>query len=260
MTAVAIVTGSGTGIGAAIALRLAGRGWAVAINYSRSEAAAAETARECEAAGGETLLCQADVSIEADCARLVEATRSRWGRVDALVNNAGTTKFVPMADLDGLSRDDFERIFAVNVFGAFTMTQKAAPALAESGRGAIVNVSSYSGTSGIGSSLAYAASKGALNTLTKGLALALAPRIRVNAVCPGYVDTRWARGALDDATYERFKTRFAAEMPLQIMPVPADVADAAVWFVDGAWAVTGQLLVIDAGEHMAGGISISDVD
>ena len=145
-----------------------------------------------------------------------------YGRIDALVNNAGTTKFVASEDLDGLSLADFQRIFGVNVFGAFQMTRAAAPALLDAGRGAIVNVSSLSGMTGLGSSLAYAASKGALNTLTQGLAHTLAPEIRVNAVCPGYADTRWGRAGLDDAGYARFKRGLESVLPLRVMPSADD--------------------------------------
>ena len=253
----AIVTGSATGIGAAIAKRLAALGWGVVINYTRSEAEARETAAACGAAGGAAILCAGDVSEDEDCRRLVATALSEFGRIDVLVNCAGTTKFVPPKDLDSLSREDFERIFGVNVLGAFQMVRAAAPALRASGRGSIVNISSYSSFSGLGSSLAYAASKGALNTLTKGLAHTLAPDIRVNAVCPGYVDTRWGRRGLDEAAYASFKQKFETHIPLRLMPVADDVAEAVLWFATGGRAVTGQLLVLDAGEHMAGGISIS---
>ena len=177
------------------------------------------------------------------------------------MNNAGTTRFVAADDMDGLGAADFERIFAVNVLGAFQMTRAARAAraaLEASGDGAIVNISSYSGMNGLGSSLAYAASKGALNTLTKGLAHTLAPRVRVNAVCPGYADTRWARVGLEDEAYERFKAGLEATLPLGRMPSAEDVAETVLWFLTAGRTVTGQLLVIDSGEHMAGGIAPGD--
>ena len=254
----AIVTGSATGIGAAVARALASRGWGVAINYTRSEREAGETAATCRAAGGEAVLCRADVAADADCRRLVATTLEAFGRVDALVNSAGTTRFVAAADMDGLDAADFERIFAVNVLGAFQMTRASRAALEASGDGAIVNISSYSGMNGLGSSLAYAASKGALNTLTKGLAHTLAPRVRVNAVCPGYADTRWARVGLEDEAYERFKAGLEATLPLGRMPSAEDVAETVLWFLTAGRAVTGQLLVVDSGEHMAGGIAPGD--
>ena len=254
----AIVTGSATGIGAAVARALASFGWGVAINYTRSGREAAETAAACRAAGGEAVLCRADVAADADCRRLVATALEAFGCVDALVNNAGTTKFVAAADMDGLDAADFERIFAVNVLGAFQMTRAARTALEASGDGAIVNISSYSGMNGLGSSLAYAASKGALNTLTKGLAHTLAPRVRVNAVCPGYADTRWARVGLRDEAYERFKAGLEATLPLGCMPSAEDVAETVLWFLTAGRTVTGQLLVVDSGEHMAGGIAPGD--
>jgi NAD(P)-dependent dehydrogenase (short-subunit alcohol dehydrogenase family) len=254
----AIVTGSATGIGSAIAKRLATRGFGVLINYTRSEAEARATADACRAAGGAAVLSRGDVADDEACRRLAATALHEFGRIDVLVNCAGTTKFVPPKDLDSLSKADFERIFGVNVVGAFQMARAAAPALRASGNGSIVNISSYSSMSGLGSSLAYAASKGALNTLTKGLAHTLAPEIRVNAVCPGYVDTRWGRRGLDEAAYAAFKRKFESRVPLRAMPVADDVAEAVLWFAVGGRTVTGQLLVLDAGEHMAGGISISE--
>ena len=253
----AVITGSATGIGAAVARQLAARGFGVLINYTRSEAEAEATAEACRAAGGAAVVCRGDVERDAECRSLVSKALEAFGRIDALVNNAGTTKFVASEDLDGLDLADFQRIFGVNVFGAFQMTRAAAPALREAGRGAVVNVSSLSGMTGLGSSLAYSASKGALNTLTKGLAHTLAPEIRVNAVCPGYADTRWGRVGLDDAGYERFKRRLESLLPLRVMPSADDVAEAVCWFIDGGRSVTGQLLVVDSGEQMAGGIEPS---
>ena len=254
----ALITGSATGIGAAVARQLATRGFGVLINYTRSEAEAEATAAACRGAGGKAVVCRGDVERDVDCRRLVSTALGAFGRIDALVNNAGTTKFVASEDLDGLDLSDFQRIFGVNVFGAFQMTRAAAPALRESGRGAIVNVSSLSGMNGLGSSLAYAASKGALNTLTKGLAHTLAPDIRVNAVCPGYADTRWGRVGLDDEGYARFKRGLESVLPLRVMPSADDVAEAVCWFVEAGRSVTGQLLIVDSGEQMAGGIEPSE--
>ena len=258
VTKAAIVTGSATGIGAAVARALASRGWGVVINYTRSEREAGETVAACRAAGAGAVPCRGDVAVDADCRRLVATGLEAFGRVDALVNNAGTTKFVAAGDMDGLDATDFDRIFAVNVRGAFQMARAARAALEASGDGAIVNISSYSGMNGLGSSLAYAASKGALNTLTKGLAHTLAPRVRVNAVCPGYADTRWARMGLQDEAYERFKADLEATLPLGRMPSAEDVAETVLWFLASGRTVTGQLLVIDSGEHMAGGIAPGD--
>jgi 3-oxoacyl-[acyl-carrier protein] reductase len=247
---VAIVTGSATGIGAAIAKALARAGWNLVINYAKSAAEARRTAAACERLGAEVLVIQGDVAADSDCRALADGALKRWRRIDALVNNAGTTKFVRAEDLEGMGSADFLRIFAVNVLGAFQMTRAAAPALKRSG-GAIVNVSSHSGFSGRGSSMAYAASKGALNTLTLGLARALAPRVRVNAVCPGFVDTRWVRSRMTPAAYRGFKRGIEETAPLGRMVAPEDVAEAALWFIDGGRCTTGQLLVIDSGHHLS---------
>ena len=193
-----IVTGSATGLGAAVAQRLAAKGGNVVINYTRSEAEAQDAAEACRNVGGDAILCQADVSVDADCRRMAEAALERWGRIDGLVNNAATSVIVPHYDLEGLSSEDFRRVLDVNVIGAFQMVRAVTPAMQEQGNGAIVNVSSGSGFSGSGSSIAYAASKAALNVMTYSLARALAPEIRVNAVCPGVsrrdADSLVARG------------------------------------------------------------------
>ena len=199
--AVFIVTGSATGLGAAVARRLAGKGGRVVINYTRSVAEAEETAAACVELGGEAILCQADVSVDEDCRRMANEALARWARIDGLVNNAASSKIVPHADLEGLTGEDFSRIFAVNVTGAYQMARAVTPAMKEQGLGAIVNISSGSGFSGSGSSIAYAASKGALNTMTLSLARALAPEIRVNAVCPGVMQTRWWREGLGEENY-----------------------------------------------------------
>ena len=250
---VAVITGSATGIGAAIARRLAGEGWRVTVTYSESQTEAEATAAACEALGAEALVARADVSRDADCRALVARALDRWGRIDGLVNNAGVTKFVAADDLDGLDAADFEHIFSVNLGGAWQMTRAAATALKACGHGAVVNISSHSGFSGSGSSLAYAASKGALNTLTLGLARTLAPAIRVNAVCPGYVETRWARKALDDDAFEKLKDSIRDISPLKRVVQPEDVAEAVGWFLDGGASITGQLLVIDGGTHLTVG-------
>ena len=191
-----IVTGSATGLGAAVAQRLAGKGARVVINYTMSQAEAEETAEACRKLGAEAILCQADVSVDDDCRRMASDAVQQWGRIDGLVNNAAQSKIVPHADLEGLSGEDFNRIFSVNVAGACQMVRSVVPAMKNQGRGAIVNVSSVSAMTGSGSSIAYAASKAALNVMTFSLARALAPEIRVNAVCPGVMQTRWWREGL----------------------------------------------------------------
>ena len=247
---VTIVTGSATGVGAAAAKLLASRGCNVVINYTKSEAEAKETQAECEALGVQTLLCQADVSKDADCRRMVAETIAKWGRVDALINNAGTTQFVNHANLEGLDADDFQRIYAVNVIGPFQMTRAVTPHMKAAGRGAVVNVSSVAGVMGVGSSIAYTASKGALNTMTLSLARALGPEIRVNTICPGFIQGRWLRGGMGDEVYEAAKAAQERTTPLRKAGTPEDMAEAAVWFIEGASLITGEILIVDAGAHL----------
>jgi 3-oxoacyl-[acyl-carrier protein] reductase len=247
--AVCIVTGSAAGIGAACAARLASKGARVAINYTKSASEAQEVAAVCQAAGGQAMLVQADVSSDDDCRRLAQIVLEKWGRIDGLVNNAGTTKFVPHGDLAALDAADFQRIFGVNVIGPFQMVRAVAAAMQRQGAGSIVNVSSIAGLTGMGSSVAYAASKGALNTMTLSLARALGPAIRVNAVCPGFVETRWLTSGLG-AEYEARKKNYEAITPLKATVLPEDVADAVVWLLEGAGKVTGELITVDSGVHL----------
>ncbi len=249
---VTIVTGSATGVGAACAKMLAARGCNVVINFTRSEAEARETEAECRAAGVETLLCQADVANDADCRRMAAGAIEKWGRIDGLINNAGTTQFVDHANLAGLTADDFHRIYAVNVIGPFQMTRAVASHMKAAGRGAIVNISSIAGVMGVGSSIAYTASKGALNTMTLSLARALGPEIRVNTVCPGFIQGRWLRAGLGDQVYEAARSAQERTTPLRKAGTPEDMAQAAVWFIEGADLITGEFLIVDAGAHLGG--------
>ena len=250
--AVCIVTGSAAvGIGAACAERLASKGSRLAINYTRSERKEAhQVAAACEARGGQTVVVRADVSSDNECRKLAERVLEKWGRIDGLVNNAeSTTKFVAHQDLDALDAADFQPIFGVNVIGPFQMTRAVAVAMQRQGQGAIVNVSSIAGLTGMGSSIAYAASKGALNTMTLSLARALGPAIRVNAVCPGFVETRWLTGGLGPE-YESKKKNYESITPLRDTVKPEDVADAVVWLLEGASKVTGELFTVDSGVHL----------
>ena len=249
---VAIVTGSATGLGAAAALMLAEKGWNVVINYTKSRKEAEETDAACRKAGAETLLVQGDVAEDADCRRMVEETIARWGRVDGLINNAGVSKFNNHANLDGVNKDDFLRIYSVNVIGAYQMTRACAAQMKKQGRGAVVNISSIAGVMGIGSSVPYAASKGALNTMTLSLARALGPEIRVNAVCPGFIQSRWLLTGLGEKTYEALKKSQEETTPLRRAGTPEDMAEVAVWLVTSAANVTGEMIIVDAGAHLAG--------
>ena len=247
---VAIVSGSATGIGAACAEKLASSGLNVLVNYTRSAKDAETTVSKCRTMGVDALAVQGDVSDDAACQNLVDGAAGRWGSIDVLVNNAGITRFAEPSDLAAVSKDDFDQIFSVNVTGAFQLTRAASGHLRRSALASVVNVSSHSGFSGIGSSIAYAASKGALNTLTLSLARVLAPDVRVNAVCPGFVDTDWMSGHLEEEELKTFKSRVVAVAPLRRLVSPAEVAEAVSWFALGGHSITGQLLVIDAGTHL----------
>jgi 3-oxoacyl-[acyl-carrier protein] reductase len=249
--AVGIVTGSAVGIGAACALALAKKGCHTVINFTKSESEAAATARECEKFGVQTLLVRGDVAEDADCRNLAEQALKKWGRIDALVNNAGISKFAPdHRNLEALQAGDFQKIYAVNVIGAFQMIRAVAPAMKKQSRGGIVNISSIAGVMGGGSSVAYAASKGALNTMTLSLARALAPEIRVNAVCPGFAETRWLKEGLGDNVYAQAKALYENNAPLHQVILPEDVARAVVWFLEGGDLVTGEFLMVDSGFHL----------
>ena len=241
---VAIVTGGSSGIGAATAKDLAKRGWKVAITFSKDEKKAKEVA------GNEMLAVKGDVAEDADCRRIAKEVLAKWGRIDALVNNAGTTKFVKHADLEGLSAEDFGRIFRVNVVGPFQMIRACAAALKEA-RGVVVNVSSVAALLGTGSSVAYAASKAALDTMTFSLARALGPEVRVNIVAPGHVNTPWQTNAHGEKGAEELAQRFASIAPLKSACEAEDVAEAIVWLIEGARRITGERLYVDAGVHIA---------
>ena len=248
--AVVLVTGGSSGIGAAAARQLAAKGCRVAVNYRVNEAGAAETVAACEAEGAEAFAIAGDVAEDSRCRAMAGEVEARWGRLDGLVNNAGTTRFVDPFDLEALTAEDFATACAVNVTGAFQMARAAAPAMRRAGGGAIVNVSSFAAAIGAGSSIAYTASKGAVNTLTLCLARVLAPEIRVNCVAPTLTDTRWNRAGLGDERYEAVLSGFVAAAPLRRKIVADDVADAIVWLVTGAGLVTGEIVPISAGTHL----------
>ncbi|MEQ8281366.1 MAG: glucose 1-dehydrogenase [Parvibaculum sp.] len=248
---VAIVTGSATGLGAAVALRLADQGCNVVINYTKSETEAKETLAACEAKGVEAILGQGDVGEDADCRRIVQTAVDKWGRVDVLVNNAGGTKFADHAKLDELNAEDFLWIYKVNVVGAYQMIRACEPHMKKAGKGSVVNISSIAGVTGIGSSVAYAASKGALNTMTLSLARSLAPVIRVNAVCPGFIGTRWFSDRFGTQTFEGIKRQQEETTPLRRAGTPEDIAAAVVFFCgEGSDHITGETLITDAGLHL----------
>lgn len=246
---VAIVTGSATGVGAAAARMLAARGCNVVVNYTRSEVEARETAGACAAAGAQTLVYQGDVGDDRVCRGMAQAAFDAWGRIDYLVNNAAKTKFNPYENLDGLGAEDFLSIYRVNVVGAYQMVRAVAPFMRQGGGGAIVNNSSIGGVTGIASSIAYAASKAALNLMTQSLALVLGPEIRINAIAPGAIQTRWLQGGMSPEQYATFLEAAADMVPLKLVPQPEQIAEALVWFLEGASVVTGEVLMVDAGLH-----------
>lgn len=239
----ALVTGSATGIGRATAWLLAEQGLDVAINYSRSKAEAEEAADGVRQRGRKVLLVQADVGDAAAVAELVESTTRAFGGLDVLVNNAATTQFIRHDDLDALTDPVWESIFRVNVLGTFYACRSAMPAL-KVRQGNIVNVASVAGVGGSGSSIPYAASKGAVITMTKSLARAFAPGVRVNAVAPGPVQTRWL------ADHQEMVESAVAQTPLKRPATAEDVAAAIAYLAIGTTLTTGQVLVLDGGRTM----------
>ena len=251
----AIVTGSASGLGAATAAILARGGARIVVNYSSSQKEAEQTADLCRKAGAEVLVVQGDVARDEDCRKIVAAA-APWGRLDALINNAGTTKHMAHGNLDGLSAEDFQRLFGVNTVGPFQMI-RAARSLLEAGAkssgraSSVVNVSSVAGISGIGSSIAYAASKGALNTMTYSLARALAPLIRVNTVCPGYIDTPWFTKGRGEAGAKAVRDSVVGKVPLKVASTAEDVANLVCFLATPASSnMTGELVRVDAGLHL----------
>ena len=249
---VILVTGSATGLGAAIAIGAARRGAkAVILNCTKSLKEAEATADAARKAGAEASIAQGDVGEDTDCRKIAEAA-SRYGQIDALVNNAGITKHVANhADLDGLSKDDFLRIFAINTVGPFQMIRACRALLEKAPAASVLMTSSIAGVTGIGSSVAYAASKGALNTMTLSLARALAPKIRVNAICPGYIDTRWFSDAFGEKATAGIRERIVNSTPLKAASKAEDIADPALFLIsDAARHITGEMLLVDAGLHL----------
>ena len=250
-----LITGGGTGIGRATALRLAAPGASIAIAYASSAAAAHEVVAECERRGARAVALQADVSSDAACRALAAAVRDAFGEsLDGLVNNAGLTRFAPAGDLDAVNADDFQAIYAVNVVGTWQLTRACAPML-RAARGAVVNVSSSSALDGTGSSPAYSASKAALNNLTINLARALAPEVRVNAVCPGFVETDWHIRGLGRERFDAVRQTVAQVTALQSTLSPDDVAESIVWML-GQPKMTGQHVLVDAGRQVGGGLAL----
>ena len=254
---VCMITGAATGIGAATALRFAQGGWSVAIGHfgADTRAAALGVEARCREAGADTLVFHADVRDDADCRAAVRSAEQHWGRLDALVNCAGTTRVIPHRELESIDAAEFERVYGVNAIGLFQMTRAAAPLLQRSAAAgatsSVVNVSSLAGLNGTGSSLAYAASKGAVNTMTLSLARSLAQSVRVNAVAPGMVDDGLLQRCLDAESYAGVLERMTHQAALRRVSRPAEVAEIAWFLAVQAPAVTGQVLCAENGLLLA---------
>ncbi len=252
---IVVVTGASTGLGRAICVEVASRGAkAVIVNYARSEAEAMETAGLVRQEGAEAIVVQGDVSIDEDCKRIAAAA-TPYGRIDALFNNAGMTKMaLDHSNLDLVNAEDFQRLYAVNVIGSFQMV-RAAKGLLEAGEraGAVVMTASIAGVMGLGSSVPYCASKGAMITMTIDLARALAPKIRVNAICPGFIATPWFEKGLGPQAMEQMRQRQIKVTPLQVASEAEDIAGAAVFLASPASRhITGETLLVDGGAHLGG--------
>lgn len=244
-TKVALITGAGTGIGRATAARFRAAGWNLALGCFGAEELA-EVERDAAALA---LLC--DVSDDAQCRAAAAAVQARFGRLDALVNSAGTTRLVPHAELDALDAAEFHRLYAVNTIGPFQMVRACAPLLAAGEGGSAVIVSSYGAMLGTGSSIAYAASKGAVNTMTMSLARVLAPQVRVNAVCPALVDTDLIQ-RLDKDVFAARRARQVERAPLQKVASAEEVAETIFFLSAQDRLMTGEIINLTCGVHLLG--------
>ena len=244
---VALITGSASGVGRACAIKFAELGFDVVVNYyGDNKAAGEETVSLVEANQSRALLVQCDVSNDEQVRSMMNEAEQTFGRLDVVVNSAGVTHFVEPTDLAGMTEEKWDQILAVNTKGPFFVIRAAESLLRRGADPAVVNISSAAGASGVGSSIAYSASKGALNTLTKSLALAFAPEIRVNAVCPGPIDSQWLRrGMTEEAIQER-----VSNLPIPKLVSPKDVADTVAYLAVGTSKTTGQLLTVDCGRTM----------
>jgi len=247
---VAIITGGSRGVGAATAKLLASKGWNITITCTSSMDDANIVVKECEELGVQAIALTADVSEDNSCVKTAQETINKWGRIDALVNNAGTTKFVfNHADLDGLDAEDFLHIYKVNVVGPFQMVRACKEMLLNSENPSVVNISSIAGIKGLGSSLAYASSKGALNTMTKSMARNLGP-IRVNAICPGFIQGDWLKNGMGDDLYNAALENLTNNTPLKLTVTPEQVAEGIYSFIGINKVVTGETMLMDGGHHL----------
>jgi 3-oxoacyl-[acyl-carrier protein] reductase len=240
---VALVTGGGTGIGRAACIELAERGAVVAVNYSRSKEEAEETVRLILNKGGHAMAIQADVVQDQEVREMANTVARQFGTIDLLVNNASITRHIPLSDLEAATEEVWDELYAVNVKGMFYCARAVAPYMQNNKQGAIVNVGSIAGLSGLGSSLPYAVSKAAVHGLTKSLARALAPDIRVCCVAPGAVATRWWAGR------EEQMERLSTNLLLQRISTPEDIAQTICSTLEQD-SMTGQIITVDCGQTM----------
>jgi 3-oxoacyl-[acyl-carrier protein] reductase len=243
---VALVTGASTGIGRSAAVALAKNGYDVVVNFSRSEDAAGITARNAEGAGARTLLFRCDVSDDRCVRAMIAATEKEFGRLDVLINNAGTTVDVEPKNLEAMKVEDWNRVFNVNVLGLFLVTRAAVPLLKKSPNGCVVNTCSIAGLRPSAQPLPYAASKAAVANLTKTLANALGPQIRVNAVAPGWIEGGWMKRTLAE-NYGGLMARRAKYTPLKRCCTEDDVADSMLSLILHNRFVTGEIIIVDGG-------------
>ena len=246
---VAIVTGASRGVGRAVALLLAEIGWNLTLTCSSSLKEAKKVAKECNDLGSETIVLTADVSDESKCKETVQKTIEEWKRLDVLINNAGKTVFNAHENLAGLKSEDFLEIYKTNTVGPYMMIKEAEEFLRKSPIASVVNIASIAGVIGVGSSVAYVASKGALVMMTKSLAKALGP-IRINAICPGFIEGEWLKTGLGDEAYEATKNFIESSTPLNMVCNPEKVAKGVWFFVEDAVATTGETLILDGGFHL----------
>ena len=242
----ALVTGAATGIGRSAAIALARNGYDVVINYSRSKDAAKFTAREAQAAGAKTLLYRADVSDDTAVRAMVAALEKDFGRLDVLINNAGTTVDIEPKNFEEMTVEAWNRVFSVNVLGLFLVTRAAAPLLKKSPNGCVVNTCSIAGVRPSAQPLPYAASKAAVANLTKTLANALGPQMRVNAVAPGWIEGEWMKRTLAE-NYDGLMARRAKYTPLKRCCTEDDVADSMLSLILHNRFVTGEIIIVDGG-------------
>ena len=243
---VIIVTGSSSGIGAEVARLAANNGYNVLVNYNSNADGGNAVVDACKKEGVDAIAVQANVAEDADCRRLAATAVEAWGRIDVLVNNAGTTKVCAHADLEGLDAEDFHRIYSVNTIGAFQMIRAVVPTMKQTG-GSIVNVASVAGLIGVGTSLAYACSKAAMLAINQSMARNLGPEIRVNAVCPGFVEGDWLEEGLGKEMYDMARQHYCDRAPTGMVMTPVTVAENIWYFAHSAPNVTGEHLLMDGG-------------